>query len=43
MTAVLNAVLDRYRGIALTDDPGDKQTASLLTHGFVRLPIRLTR
>ncbi|GAB3238972.1 cytochrome P450 [Mycolicibacterium hippocampi] len=43
VTAVLNAVLDRYRGIALTDDPGDKQTASLLTHGFVRLPIRLTR
>lgn len=41
--AVLDAVLDRYSGIELTDDPGTKQSASLLTHGFVRLPLRLTR
>lgn len=39
--AVLNAVLDRYQTIALTDDPGTKQTASLLTHAYVRLPLRL--
>lgn len=43
VTAVLNAVLDRYSTIALTADPGDKQTASLLTHAFVRLPLRLSR
>lgn len=43
VAAVLNAVLDRYSEIALTDDPGDKQTASLLTHAFVRLPLRLVR
>lgn len=41
--AVVNGLLDRYSTIALTDDPGDKQTASLLTHGHVRLPIRLAR
>jgi cytochrome P450 len=41
--AVLNAVLDRYSTIALTDDRGEKQTASLLPHGWVRLPMRLTR
>ncbi len=40
--AVLNAVLDRYRVIALTDDPGTKQTASLLTHAYVRLPLHLS-
>ncbi|OSC38937.1 cytochrome P450 [Mycobacterium decipiens] len=40
--AVLNAVLDRHQGIALTDDPGTKQTASLLTHAFVRLPLHLS-
>ncbi|AGC62445.1 cytochrome P450 278A1 Cyp278A1 [Mycobacterium liflandii 128FXT] len=40
--AVLNAVLDRYQKIALTDDPGTKQTASLLTHAFVRLPLHLS-
>jgi cytochrome P450 len=40
--AVLNAVLDRYQTIALTDDPGTKQTASLLTHAYVRLPLRLS-
>ncbi|ABM14751.1 cytochrome P450 [Mycolicibacterium vanbaalenii PYR-1] len=40
--AVLNAVLDRYRTIALTDDPGTKQTASLLTHAYVRLPLHLS-
>jgi len=43
VTAVLNAVLDRYPTIALSDDPGAKQTASLLTHGWVRLPLRLSR
>lgn len=40
--AVLNAVLDRYPTIALTDDPGTKQTASLLTHAYVRLPLHLS-
>jgi cytochrome P450 len=40
VVAVLNAVLDRYQSIALTDDPGTKQTASLLTHAYVRLPLR---
>jgi cytochrome P450 len=40
--AVLNAVLDRYDTIALTDDPGTKQTASLLTHAYVRLPLHLS-
>ncbi len=40
--AVLNAVLDRYQQIALTDDPGTKQTASLLTHAYVRLPLRFS-
>ncbi|MBX7431420.1 cytochrome P450 [Mycobacterium sp. Y57] len=40
--AVLNAVLDRYQTIALTEDPGTKQTASLLTHAYVRLPLRLS-
>lgn len=40
--AVLNAVLDRYQTIALTDDPGTKQTASLLTHAYVRLPLQLS-
>ncbi len=43
VTAVVNAVLDRYSTIALTDDRGEKQTASLLTHGWVRLPMRLAR
>ncbi|OBF17574.1 cytochrome P450 [Mycobacterium sp. ACS4331] len=43
VTAVLNAVLDRYTTIELTDDPGDKQTASLLTHAYVRLPLRMVR
>ncbi|ULE35230.1 cytochrome P450 [Mycobacterium sp. IDR2000157661] len=41
--AVLNGVLDRYESIELVDDPGVKQTASLLTHGYVRLPLRLSR
>lgn len=40
--AVLNAVLDRYQTIALTDDRGTKQTASLLTHAYVRLPLHLS-
>lgn len=40
--AMLNAVLDRYQTIALTDDPGTKQTASLLTHAYVRLPLHLS-
>ena len=34
--------LDRYQVIALTDDPGTKQTASLLTHAYVRLPLHLS-
>lgn len=42
VTAMLNAVLDRYQHIALTDDPGTKQTASLLTHAYVRLPLLLS-
>ena len=40
--SVLNAVLDRYSTITVTDDPGTKQTASLLTHAYVRLPLRLS-
>lgn len=40
--AVLNAMLDRYQTIALTDDPGTKQTASLLTHAYVRLPLHFS-
>lgn len=42
VVSVLNAVLDRYPTIALTDDPGTKQTASLLTHAYVRLPLHLS-
>ncbi len=42
VAAVINAVLDRYQNIALTDDPGTKQTASLLTHAYVRLPLHLS-
>ncbi|MGB3352664.1 MAG: cytochrome P450 [Mycobacterium sp.] len=42
VVAVVNAVLDRYQTITLTDDPGTKQTASLLTHAFVRLPLHLS-
>ena len=41
--SILGAVLDRYRTIELTADAGDKQTASLLTHGYTRLPLRLGR
>lgn len=41
--AVLNAVLDRYSVIAPADEPVQRQTASLLTNGFVRLPLRLAR
>lgn len=40
--AVLGAVLDRYQRIALTADPGTKQTASLLTHAYVRLPLHFS-
>jgi len=43
VVAVVNALLDRYSTIELTGDPGTKQTASLLTHGYVRLPVRLAR
>ena len=42
VVTMINAVLDRYSTIELTDDPGTKQTASLLTHAFVRLPLRLS-
>lgn len=42
VVTVVNAVLDRYQTIALTDDPGTKQTASLLTHAYVRLPLHLS-
>lgn len=42
VVAVLNAVLDRYQRVSLTDDPGTKQTASLLTHAYVRLPLHLS-
>jgi cytochrome P450 len=41
--AVLNAVLDRYQTVTLADDPGTKQTASLLTHAYVRLPLHLSQ
>ncbi|WP_059018199.1 cytochrome P450 [Mycobacterium sp. M26] len=41
--AVVNAVLDRYSVIAPSDEPAERQTASLLTNGFVRLPLRLAR
>ncbi|WP_319437372.1 cytochrome P450 [Mycobacterium sp. RTGN5] len=41
--AVVNAVLDRYSVIGLSEEPGVRQTASLLTHGFVRLPMQLSR
>ncbi len=41
--AIVNAVLDRYSVIGLSEEPGERQTASLLTHGFVRLPLQLTR
>lgn len=40
--SVLNAVLDRYSTITVTDDPGTKQTASLLTHAYVRLPLHFS-
>ena len=43
VNAVLEAVLNRYSTIELAVDPGEKQTASLLTHGWVRLPMRLSR
>ena len=42
VVTMINAVLDRYSTIALTEDPGTKQTASLLTHAIVRLPLRLS-
>ncbi|MDY6995475.1 MAG: cytochrome P450 [Actinomycetota bacterium] len=42
VVTMINAVLDRYSTIELTDDPGTKQTASLLTHAYVRLPLRLS-
>jgi cytochrome P450 len=41
--AVVNAVLDRYSVIGLSEEPGVRQTASLLTHGFVSLPLQLIR
>jgi len=40
--SVLNAVLDRYSTITVTDDPGTKQTASLLTHAYIRLPLHFS-
>lgn len=41
--AILDAVLDRYGTIAPGDSPARKQDASLLTHGFTRLPLVLSR
>ena len=41
--AAIDGMLDRYSTIAPGVEPGTKQTASLLTHGFVRLPVRLER
>jgi cytochrome P450 len=41
--AVVNAVLDRYSVIGLSEEQAVRQTASLLTHGFVRLPLQLIR
>ncbi|MCX2930988.1 cytochrome P450 [Mycobacterium sp. CVI_P3] len=43
VVAVVNAVLDRYSVIGLSEEPGVRQTASLLTNGFVRLPMQLAR
>lgn len=43
VVAVVNAVLDRYSVIGLSDEPGERQTASLLTNGFIRLPLQLSR
>ncbi len=41
--SIVNAVLDRYSVIGLSEEPAERQTASLLTHGFVRLPMQLSR
>ena len=41
--AIVNAVLDRYPVIELSDEQAERQTASLLTHGFVHLPLQLRR
>ena len=41
--AIVNAVLDRYPVIALSEERAERQTASLLTHGFVSLPLQLRR
>ncbi|MGY4710548.1 cytochrome P450 [Mycolicibacterium sp. CBM1] len=43
VSAVVGAVLDRYSTIAASEEPPERQTASLLTHGFVRLPLHLAR
>jgi cytochrome P450 len=43
VVSIVNAVLDRYSVIGLSEEPGERQTASLLTHGFVRLPLQLIR
>ena len=43
VVSVVNAVLDRYSVIGLSEEPGVRQTASLLTNGFVRLPLQLAR
>lgn len=42
MRAIVNAVLDRYSAVARGAAAPVKQTASLLTHGYVELPLVLT-
>lgn len=42
MAAVVSAVLDRYRAVDRGAAPAVKQAASLLTHGYVELPLVFT-
>jgi cytochrome P450 len=42
MAAVVNAVLDRYRAVTRGEAAPVKQAASLLTHGYVELPLVFT-
>ena len=42
MAAVVNAVLDRYRAVERGAHAAVKQAASLLTHGYVELPLVFT-
>ena len=42
MRAIVDAVLDRYAAVSRGTTPPGKQTASLLTHGYVELPLVFT-